>query len=286
LDANESPAKMIIESKDNKHFKEFKKLTSVDGVRKYGRVIVSGKKLIKEIIQSAAHSCVALIIYERYAEDDVETNTIIKSFSDAGLLYTLKKHLYNELDTFNTGAPLLVIQVPEIPEWDLNLTEGCNLLIPFQDPLNVGAVIRSAAGFGVNKIIMLKEAAHPFHPRSIRASAGAVLKYLNLPPLGGRRLREGGTSQTGLFSGPSITDLKKICEKIFLIIIALDMSGAPISTYYFPERFLLLPGIEGQGVPEKLKVNAISIPISKSIESLNAAVATSISLFYWKFGRG
>ncbi len=76
---------MIIESKDNKHFKEFKKLTSADGVRKYGRVIVSGRKLIKEITQSAAHSCVALIIYERYADDDIEINTIIKRFSDAGL---------------------------------------------------------------------------------------------------------------------------------------------------------------------------------------------------------
>jgi tRNA G18 (ribose-2'-O)-methylase SpoU len=172
---------MIIESKDNKHFKEFKKLTSADGVRKYGRIIVSGRKLIKEITQSAAHSCVALIIYERYADDDAEINTIIKSFSDAGLLYILKKHLYNELDSFNTSAPLLVIRVPEIPEWDFSLAEGCNLLIPFQDPLNVGAVIRSAAGFGVKKIIMLKEAAHLFHPRSIKASAGAVLNYSNLP---------------------------------------------------------------------------------------------------------
>ena len=70
---------MIIESKDNKHFKEFKKLTSADGVRKYGRIIVSGRKLIKEITQSAAHSCVALIIYERFADDDIEINTIIKS---------------------------------------------------------------------------------------------------------------------------------------------------------------------------------------------------------------
>lgn len=285
---------MIIESKDNKHFKEFKKLTSVDGVRKYGKVIVSGKKLIKEIIQSAAQSSIALIIYERYVDDDAEINTIIKSFSDAGLFYILKKHLYNELDSFNTSAPLLVFKTPEIPEWDFSLAEGCNLLIPFQDPLNVGAVIRSAAGFGVKKIIMLKEAAHPFHPRTIKASAGAVLKYSNLPSpgwagsfpssLGGRRLRGGGTSLIGIFKGPSINDLKTTCDKHKLKIIALDMAGVPISSYSFPERFLLLPGLEGQGVPEKLKSTSISIPISESIESLNAAVATSISLFYWKCG--
>ena len=279
---------MIIESKDNKHFKEFKKLTSVDGVRKYSRVIVSGRKLIKEITQSAAHSCVALIIYERYADDYAEINTIIKSFSDAGLLYILKKHLYNELDSFNTSAPLLVIRVPEIPEWDFSLAEGCNLLIPFQDPLNVGAVIRSAAGFGVKKIIMLKEAAHPFHPRSIKASAGAVLNYSNLPSPGERGLKGGGKRKIAdvqLCKGPSINDLKTICDKHNLKIIALDMAGFPINTYHFPQRFLLLPGLEGQGVPEKLRSDSISIPISVSIESLNAAIATSISLFYCKFGR-
>jgi tRNA G18 (ribose-2'-O)-methylase SpoU len=279
---------MIIESKDNKHFKEFKKLTSADGVRKYGRIIISGRKLIKEITQSAAHSCVALITYERYAEEDVETNTIIKGFSDAGLLYNLKKHLYNELDTFKTGAPLLVIRVPEILEWDFSLAEGCNLLIPFQDPLNVGAVIRSAAGFGVKKIIMLKEAAHPFHPKSIKASAGAVLNYLNLPSPGERGLKGGGKRKIAagqLCKGPSINDLKTICDKHNLKIIALDMAGFPINTYHFPQRFLLLPGLEGQGVPDKLRSDSISIPISELIESLNAAIATSISLFYCKFGR-
>ena len=276
---------MIIESKDNKHFKEFKKLTSADGVRKYGRIIVSGRKLIKEITQSAAHSCVALIIYERYADDDVETNTIIKGFSDAGSLYTLKKHLYNELDTFNTSAPLLVIRVPEIPEWDFSLAEGCNLLIPFQDPLNVGAVIRSAAGFGVKKIIMLKEAAHAFHPRSIKASAGAVLKYSNLSSPGGRALKEGSKGKTDnvqLCKGPSINQLKTICDKHKLKIIALDMAGTPINSFTFPTEFLLLPGLEGTGVPEELNETSLSIPITDSIESLNAAIAAAIAIFCWK----
>jgi len=276
---------MMIESKDNKHFKEFKKLTSVDGVRKYSRVIVSGKKLIKEISQSAAHSCVALITYERYSDDDIEINSIIKSYSDAGSLYTLKKYLYNELDSFNTSAPLLVIQTPEIPEWDFSLAEGCNLLIPFQDPLNVGAVIRSAAGFGVKNIIMLKEAAHPFHPRSIRTSGGAVFRYANLPSLGGRELAGGGLKKTidaHLFKGPSINELKTICGEHKLKIIALDMAGTPINSFTFPNEFLLLPGLEGAGVPEELNETSLSIPITDSIESLNATIAAAIAIFCWK----
>jgi RNA methyltransferase, TrmH family len=254
--------KMIIESKENRHFKEFKKLIAVDGVRKYGRVIVSGKKLIKEISRSSAGPSHTLLIYERYADEDREMQAIVQRFADAGSLYTFKKPLYNELDTFNTNVPLLVIQTPEIPEWDLSLAEGCNVLIPLQDPVNVGAVIRSAAGFGVKKIILLKEAAHPFHPRCIRASSGAVFK-------------------AALQRGPSITELKKISDDKALNVIALDVAGAPIDSFHFPNRFLLLPGLEGQGIPQELKAAAISIPISASIESLNAAIAVSLALFAW-----
>jgi len=253
---------MIIASKDNKHFREFKKLTVVDGVRKYGKVIVSGKKLVRELARSLTDRCMALILYERYADDDSALKTIIKRFADAGSLHILKKNLYNELDTFNTGAPLIVIRVPDIPEWDYSPAAGCNLLIPFQDPLNAGAVIRSAAGFGVKKSIMLKEAAHPFHPRCIKSSAGAVFK-------------------TNLFNGPSIYELKTVCDKHKLNIVTLDMSGTPIESFQFPESFLLLPGLEGQGVPEELKAGAISIPISSSIESLNAAIAVSVVLYSW-----
>jgi len=255
--------KMIIESKDNKHFREFKKLTAVDGVRKYSRVIVSGKKLIKEIAHAPASPSRALLIYERYDDEDREMQTIVQNFADAGSLYTLKKHLYNELDTFNTNAPLLVMQTPEIPAWDYRLAEGCNLLIPFQDPVNVGAVIRSAAGFGVNKIIILREAAHPFHPRCIRAASGAVFKV-------------------AMQRGPSLAELIKITTDKALKIIALDMAGTSIETFLFPKKFLLLPGLEGQGVPEELKATAVSIPISAAIESLNAAIAVSIALFAWK----
>ncbi len=286
-----------IESKDNKHFKELKKLIAIEGIKKSGRTIISGKKQVKEIARQFSSSCISLILYDGYAEDDKEINALIKNFSFSGSLYILKKHLYHELDSFNTNAPLLVIHTPSIPEWDYSLAQGCNLLIPFQDPLNVGAVIRSAAGFGVKKIILLREAAHPFHPKSIRASAGTVFKFIhphpvslpspqagsttrgripNLPSPGGRELKGGG-----LVRGPSINALKKICNERSLQIISLDMAGTPIESFHFPKKFLLLPGLEGQGLPDELKSSSISIPITDRIESLNAAIAASIALFAW-----
>jgi 16S rRNA (guanine(527)-N(7))-methyltransferase RsmG len=252
-----------ITSRENRFYREIKKLTDVDGVKKYGKAIISGRKQIAEMLRDFYEQCLSLVIHDNYSEEHEEINAIIKDFSDKGSLSILKKSLFNEIDLFNTGGPLLIVNTPSIPQWDYSLEAGCNLLIPFQDPANVGAVIRSAAGFGVRRIILLNGAAHPFHLKAIRSSGGAVYRV-------------------PLFRGPSIKEMVSISEKKSLHLISLDKRGEDIGTFQFPEKFLLLPGIEGPGLPEELIEKSLSIPTGDDIESLNAAVATSIALFSWR----
>ena len=154
---------------------------------------------------------------------------------------------------------MLLVKIPPVKEWlpEDGLPQGCSLMIPFQDPENVGAVIRSAIAFGVKNILLLSESAHPFHPRALRASGGAVLK-------------------ASLYHGPSLHDVP-----VDLPIMALSREGADISTVDFPDTFAFLPGIEGQGVPERFRDRAVAIPIRESVESLNAAAATAIALYVW-----
>ena len=119
----------------------------------------------------------------------------------------------------------------------------------------MGAVIRSAVAFGAAGIIMLAEAANPYHPKSVRASGGAVFR-------------------ARLLEGPSIHDLPED-----LPIVPLSKEGKRISDFKFPAKFGLLPGIEGPGLPDRFRKAAVSIPISQEVESLNAVVATAIALF-------
>ncbi|HEX2165024.1 MAG TPA: TrmH family RNA methyltransferase, partial [Thermoanaerobaculia bacterium] len=105
---------------------------------------------------------------------------------------------------------------------------------------------------------------HPNHPRALRASAGSLLRMPvaveveigalegHLAPAGLRRLAlvpRGGAS-----------------------LWEADLGGA----------LILLLGAEGPGLPEHLDARAdlaLTIPLSGSVESLNATVAASLVLF-------
>ena len=141
------------------------------------------------------------------------------------------------------------------------MTGGPVLLVPFQDPVNVGAVVRSAAAFGVRNVVLLREAATPFHPKSIRAGGSTVFLAL-------------------FHEGPSIRDIR---ETFPGPVVALSMDGEDIDRFEFPETFALLPGMEGQGLPEGIEFDhRVRIPMEPEVESLNAAAATAVALYEWK----
>ncbi len=251
-----------ITSGENKKYRELKRLSSGEGIRKSGSLIISGKKIITEILNKRNFPAKELILYDGYTEDSDAMNAFIKEFAGRDKLLVMKKSLYNEIDQFNTHGPLMAADVPEIKEWDLDLGPGCTLLIPFQDPANVGSAIRSAVGFSVTKIIMLKESASPYHPKSIRASAGTVFC-------------------ANIEKGPSLYELPELLRQKLSGVIALDKGGKPLASFKFPGRFILLPGIEGPGLPDPLKIQSVSIPLNSDVESLNAPTALSIALYEW-----
>jgi tRNA G18 (ribose-2'-O)-methylase SpoU len=157
---------------------------------------------------------------------------------------------------------LLLVSVPEIAVWsDADpWPEGCTLFVPFQDPENVGAVIRSAAAFGVARVVLLREAAHPFHPKSARAAGPTLL-------------------QVPLLQGPSIQDLR--CEHAPLIALSTD--GPELGSVPFPEHFGLVAGLEGPGLPAHLRTGArVQISIAPGVDSLNAAAAVAVALYAWR----
>jgi tRNA(Leu) C34 or U34 (ribose-2'-O)-methylase TrmL len=174
--------------------------------------------------------------------------------------FQLAPELLRELDIFGTRAPLLLIRLPDMPAWTPSegLPVGASVMIPFQDPENVGAAIRSAAAFGAAQAILLAESAHPFHPKALRASGGAALSL-------------------ALRQGPPLEAVPPE-----LPIVALSAEGADLRQAAFPAAFGLLAGLEGPGLPDPWRRRAVRIPIRAEVESLNAAAAITVALYEWR----
>lgn len=245
-----------IASAKNPNFKIWRSLDEGRGIKKHGLALVSGLKQVREILQDFPDRCAAIL---NRGTDDLPVDP------PAGLTeYRMRPELFRELDFFGVGPPLLVVRADPLPVWeDRDWPEGCTLFVPFQDPANVGAVIRTAAGFGAARVVLLQEAAHPFHPRSLRAAGPAIFR-------------------TPLLSGPSIQELRPTGAPL----ICLGAGGQDIRDYAFPAVFGLAPGLEGPGLPDHLRAGEIlTVPMAPGLESLNAAMATGIALYQWQRGR-
>lgn len=251
-----------VRSSENKNFKLLKKAVAPGGLKKTSMTMVCGKKQICDVHHGDPSRARFLVLCEEYVENDASMLSIIDEIDKGGKLLLLQKSLYRELDTLETGLPLYFCALPEISDIGAlgRETKAPVLLIPFQDPQNLGSVIRSAAAFGVHDIIIVDTTVNPYHPRAIRASSGAVF-------------------QCRFYRAASVENAVSFLDAGGYSIAALDRSGQAIDTITPTLPLCLVTGIEGAGLSDDLKTRSWSIPISAEVESLNAAVSASIALY-------
>ena len=241
-----------IASLSNATFQELEDLLTGRGIRRHGRALIAGAKIVEEIITQFHEHILTWIT----SPGGPPPPPALQSGTD---WLTLADPLFERLDVHGTHAPLLLVKLPEIPEWSDSdpWPEGCTLFLPFQDPENIGAALRSAAAFGVARVVLLREAAHPFHPKATRAAGPAAF-------------------QVPLLRGPALAELKVSGATLF----ALARGGERIDAVTWPERYGLVAGVEGPGLPAQFDATTrLSIPIEAKVESLNAATSVAIALY-------
>jgi tRNA G18 (ribose-2'-O)-methylase SpoU len=137
---------------------------------------------------------------------------------------------------------------------------------------NIGAVLRCAAGLGVDAVLLDPRCADPLYRRSVKVSMGAVfaVPWARLTPWPGGlgALRDLGFTVLALTpdaTARSIADL-----------------GPDIT-----ERAALLLGAEGPGLSAaalEAADLAVRIPMSAGVDSLNVAAAAAVAFSAWGAG--
>ena len=240
-----------ISSAQNAHVKRWAALQEARGIERFQQCLVAGKTVVRETLAQHPAQCLELI----------HRAGIPLPFSIPAHVttYALSAPLFKKIDLFGTGAPVLVCQVPYFPSVDLEAKpRGLEILCPLGDPANVGALIRTAAAMGVKRVILLKESAHPYHPKAIRAASGT-------------------TFTTSLAQGPSIRDLQEATTWVIL-----DTHGESLPAFCWPKDVRLLVGEEGPGLPPRSSGTRLAVPMTDSVESLNAVVAAGMALYAYR----
>lgn len=242
-----------ISSKSNDHFRRWADLASARGIKKHHEFILMGEKLIEEFLENPTFKVKAELVHE-----DLRSLTMTASSLKGQRIpvFKLPKALFNELDVVGTHYNLLVLEPKEIENLpETSTPHGLEVVCPLGDPSNLGALARSALAFGANKLILTEESCNPFHPKAIKASAGALLK---LP-----------VYRVGKFM-----EFVAQNEDVY----ALDMKGEDIARFKWPKNLRLAIGEEGPGFSGIKGLKRLSVA-TQGVESLNATVAASIALF-------
>ncbi len=161
-----------------------------------------------------------------------------------------------------------VIALVRPPEWTMEqVFRGDSLVVVLdglQDPGNAGAIVRAAEAFGATGLLFMKGTASPYHPKTLRASAGSLFR---LPFVAGL--------------DAALTRATLLQHRV-AIYAAMPYTGTQklAGATDFVRRCAIVAGSEGRGVSKELHGIAEDVAIpTTGVESLNAAVATAILLY-------
>ena len=133
-------------------------------------------------------------------------------------------------------------------------------------PGNLGTLIRSAWGFGLDGVVIGAETVEPWNPKVVRASAGGVFHV----PLLAAPHGEGDAAAAAPHSEP-------------LNVLHADAAGRPVRDVAAARRpnWVLVVGNETTGVapPPGERARRISVPLAEGVDSLNVGVAGSILMY-------
>ncbi|HEX8793243.1 MAG TPA: RNA methyltransferase [Polyangiaceae bacterium] len=147
----------------------------------------------------------------------------------------------------------------------------CLALDRVRNPYNVGAILRSAAFFGVDACLLGAPAPHP-----------------GLAPVA-VRVAEGGAEHVGLARTTDLADtLSRLRARGVRVVGADGHSPTNVAGYAFQRPTVLVLGNEVEGLGERIRAQCdavVSIRGSGAVESLNVAVAAGVLIGEMTRGR-
>ena len=146
----------------------------------------------------------------------------------------------------------------------LERSERVLVLEDVNSPTNLGAVFRSAAGLGMDAVLLSPSCCDPLYRRAVRVSMGEVfaLPYAYLPAF------------------PDAVGLVR--SHGYRVLAMTPNAGEDLASVTVEGRTALLLGAEGPGLTEAAMAASdlrVRIPMAGGVDSLNIAAAAAVACF-------
>lgn len=237
---------MLITSLTNNKIKEICKLKEKKYRDKTNTFLIEGPHLVEEAFKKN-------LLQEVYLLEGTTINLNIETNH-------VTKEVMKKISTTDSIPTIIGICHKKKEE---PLKNRLLLLDSIQDPGNLGTIIRSAKAFNIDTIVVNKTTTDIYNPKVLRATEGMIF-HINIIT---REL------------SPLIEELK---ESSYTIYGTKVEGGTNIKSINIPPKYALVIGNEGKGVNPSILSQCdtnLYIKMNKEVESLNAAVATSILLY-------
>jgi TrmH family RNA methyltransferase len=227
-----------------------------------GLVVIEGEHLLQEALRSGMALKDVFVREDAVARHRILLNQLGRDTP----AHTLAVEVFNSAAA--TEAPQGIaafVQIPQTPQTGIMAVKKALVLVLdcVQDPGNVGTILRSAEAFAATAVIALPGTASFWNLKAVRASAGSVFRV----PLFNMSEQEAADT------------LRQ--HSLQLLATVVEGGSAPGDVDWNRATALLI-GSEGRGLsPEWLSraTHRVTVPMPGKVESLNAAVATSLLLY-------
>ncbi len=240
----------------NNRIKEIIKLHQKKYRDESGLFIAEGEKTLEEILNS-----------------DINIKEIIalEGFNSEKINYPyifVDENIMKKITTTSTLCNVLVVaEKKSIDISQIKTKKKIALFDSISDPGNLGTIIRSAAAFGIEGIILYGNCVDLYSPKVIRSCAG---NFLKIPVVFIKNIEE---------LNKNFKDYTKISTAIY------EKNNISIKEAARIEKYIVMFGSEASGLQEELVKIAdknIRLQMENNVESLNLSVSASI-IFYELF---
>jgi len=250
----------LLTSDSNPLFRRWLRLASSPrAVRELGQTLAEGLHLAQAIVQSQWPVIAALV---RRGAHEETIDSALAQLPAQTACFQLPALLYDRISPVERGIGLTLLIPAAAATPPTASREDLIYLDAIQDPVNVGAVLRTAAAAGIAHALCGPATAAAWSPRALRAAMGAHFRL---------RISEGVSSDSlgAVLAGTWIGAVAHDAPSLWDCEIPRQAVGWAF-------------GSEGGGLSTAVLAQCalrVRIPIKGEIESLNVAAAAAVCLF-------